>query len=67
MIDVKGATHVIYKPENTKYRILCHDIMIKDQFGGWSVGCSYIGKDQQMYVRPYSMFSGNSWEVLDED
>ena len=51
------TTHIHYIPRGTDYRILDHNLKIKQQDGTWELGCSYIGKDQQVYVRPYSKFN----------
>ena len=55
------TTHIHYTPRGTDYRVLEHDIKIKDSVEGWQLGCSYVGKDQQIYVRPYSMFGDTKW------
>jgi len=59
------TTHIHYTPRGTDYRILNHNLKIKQQDGTWGLGCSYIGKDQQVYVRPYSMFNETKFVFAD--
>ncbi|AGN51550.1 hypothetical protein VPLG_00111 [Vibrio phage eugene 12A10] len=54
-----------YKPRNTNYRMLHHNVKIKSSDGSWELGCVYQDKDSgNIYTRPYSMFDIGNWEIV---
>ena len=56
-----------YKPRNTEYRVLHHNVKIKSSDGSWKLGCMYVVRlmdDRQLYTRPYSMFDMDNWEIV---
>ncbi len=67
MIDsITKARVMTYKPRNTVYRVIHHNVKIKASNGSWELGCVYVEKlidNTQLYTRPYSMFEEGKWEV----
>ena len=56
-----------YKPRNTEYRVLHHNVKIKSSDGSWELGCMYTVRlmdDKQLYTRPYFMFDMDKWEIV---
>ncbi|CAM0036432.1 hypothetical protein VPHF94_0107 [Vibrio phage F94] len=56
-----------YKPRNTEYRVLHHNVKIKTSDGSWELGCMYVVRlmeDKQLYTRPYSMFDMDNWQIV---
>lgn len=67
MINLNKARVLLYKPRNTQYRVLHHDIKIKQPDGSWELGCMYTSRltdDDSPYTRPYNMFNESKWEIL---
>lgn len=63
-MDNKCCT-IRHIPRNTTYRVLHHDIDIKDGSGVWLKGCVYEDTNTgKVYARPYTMFDEKSWVVL---
>ena len=55
-----------YKPRNTDYRVLHHNVKIKSSDGSWMFGCVYQDIDEgNIYTRPYSMFNLSKWKILE--
>ncbi len=54
-----------YKPRDTHYRVLHHNVKIKSDNSSWKLGCVYVSAfttDTQLYTRPYDMFD-DRWEA----
>jgi len=67
MEGINKARVLLYKPRNTEYRVLHHDIKIKQPNGSWELGCLYVSRGlnfSALYTRPYEMFDTEKWEIL---
>lgn len=80
-MTITTAPQIHYKPRNTTYRVLHHDVKIKQPDGvlskvlvklrlipkpsSWKLGCVYICPNGNIYTRPYDMFD-DRWEILSE-
>lgn len=67
MTNINKARVLLYKPRNTQYRIVHHDVKIKAENGAWELGCMYVSRltdDVILYIRPYKMFGIEKWEIL---
>ena len=63
--QLQSATRLTYKPRNTSYRVLHHDVRIKQPDGSWKLGCVYECPKGNLYTRPYDMFD-DRWEVIEK-
>lgn len=64
-MTITTTSHLLYKPRNTSYRVLHHDVKIKQNIGSWKLGCVYICPEGNLYTRPYDMFD-DRWDVIEK-
>lgn len=59
---ITTASLIHYKPRNTNYRVLHHNVKIKSSAGLWELGCVYQDINEgSIYTRPYDMFDTDRW------
>jgi hypothetical protein len=64
--QLQSAPHLHYKPRNTNYHVLHHNVRIKQPDGSWADGCVYQDiATNNIYTRPYSQFDLSKWELVD--